>query len=212
MNDTVNVESDLANVDTGKTVTMADGTVMSFGKKASKKTFLNVEEGSVCLFLATGETFVLLATEVPGCSEFFTYPKPVKRYILDGIRNKIVVSLNNSDSKSLGTAIEEAISGVKEGRGRATTVKGISLTREELAYVMLWNKHPTVFSDTQGTMPWDDLEDSEVIQDIITFWKEKSKKQRGAVKRNPWYMHYYAALALDLPIEEDPYLQEESAS
>lgn len=194
-------------------VTMADGSVMEFAVKAAKRTALNIDEGTVVFYLSTGQVFLLSATDVPGCSEYHTYPRMVKRFILDGIRTKIVISLNNTDTDNLGETIEDAITTLKEGRLRSSpAIKDIRLTREEKAYALLWKNHPTVFTEVQGTMVWDDIETAEVKADIISAWKEKSKKQRGAVKRNPWFMHYSAAMALDLPIEADPYLPETSHS
>lgn len=186
-----------------KLVTMADGSTMEFSSRASKKTSINLEEGTVSFFLSTGEIYLINSIEIPGCSEYFSYPMMVKRFILDGIRGRIIGTLNNTVGElSLSEAIVEAIASVKEGRVRAAAVKGTSLTREERAYAMLWVKHPTVFSEVQGTMSWDDITSTEVKNDIISAWKDKTKKQRGAIKRNPWFMHFFAAMSLDLPIDD----------
>jgi len=187
-----------------KEVTMEDGSVLSFALRASKRAFTNADEGSVTFALATGVQHKLNVTEVPYLSDYFTYPEGVRKLIVEGLKAKIVATINNKPDNRVSEAIVNAFESFRTGvvTRMVSFRKGLKI--DELAYGRVVVKYPTLIEikGIDKTMPWDDLTSYEVIKEVKESWANLDKVSRKNIRATPQFKNALSTILLE-QLEKD---------
>lgn len=183
-----------------KTVTMADGSTIEFGVRASKKSNVNLAEGTMTINIVTGEQHTLNVTDVSYLTDYYSYPSQVRRLIMDGIKAKVNSFINNSGEEDIGKSIAKCFDQFRNGTSatRLTTFRG-KLKKDAAAYaifVMSYADNPILKGITFSGLNWSNLDDSAVIADVKESWTSLTKKQRNGIRRNAHYMNIYSNLLL----------------
>lgn len=178
-------------------VTMSDGTEVSFRSNSNKKTQLSYEEGSVTFLFSNGITLSLTVHEVPGLDEYFTYQDNVKRFIMDGIRARIMANL--AGAANVADAVQRNIEAIKNNekpkRGPCT-YRGL-LSMVELTFATMYKRHPELFSGKQGEVDWENIEDGTVKKDIVNTWRNKSRISKNMIRKHPIFQKIYLEYTTD---------------
>lgn len=182
-----------------KEVTMEDGSVLSFSLRANKRAFTDADEGSVTFALATGVQHKLNVTEIPFLSNFYDYPEGVRKLIVEGLKSRIVATINNKPDDRVSAAILNAFESFRTGVTTRLVTFRKGLTLDELAYAMVVNKYPTltVVKSEFKTIDWDDLTSHEVIKEVKDAWGNMDKKTRRAIRLTAQFKNTQSAIVLE---------------